>query len=182
MIQEEAAKNNIIYLGFTSGGGNVFISKEPFTKLSELVGKKFGAGGCIPAFEALGYTIVQTFPPDTYENLSRGVIDATQMGFVPTVNLKWYEIAKYYMWDGTYAAGNAFTREPRHLGQADPRDAAIFKDAAKDSEAFSLELDKTDTEANLKILADAGVTVGTLSPKTRLPGGRTCSMPARPTA
>ena len=35
LILEEAARNNIIYLGFTSGGGNVFISKEPFTKLSE---------------------------------------------------------------------------------------------------------------------------------------------------
>ena len=63
------------------------------------------------------------FPPDTYENLSRGVIDATQMGFVPTVNLKWYEAAKYYMFDGTYAAGNAFG-QPGFLGQIDVRDAA----------------------------------------------------------
>jgi TRAP-type transport system periplasmic protein len=163
LIQEEAAKNNIIYLGFTSGGGNVFISKEPFAKLSDLVGKKFGAGGGIPAFQALGYTIVQTFPPDTYENLSRGVIDATQMGFVPTVNLKWYEIAKYYMWDGTYAAGNAFSVNLDTWAKLAPATQQIFKDAAKESEAFSLELDKNDTEANLKILADAGVTVGTLT-------------------
>jgi TRAP-type C4-dicarboxylate transport system substrate-binding protein len=165
LIQAEAAANNIIYLGFTSGGGNVFISKEPFTKLSDLVGKKFGAGGSIPAFEALGYTIVQTFPPDTYENLSRGVIDATQMGFVPTVNLKWYEVAKYYMWDGTYAAGNAFSVNLDTWAKLTPETQQIFRDAAKDTEAFSLELDAKDTEANLKVLADAGVTVGTLSPE-----------------
>jgi TRAP-type C4-dicarboxylate transport system substrate-binding protein len=165
LIQAEAAANNIIYLGFTSGGGNVFVSKTPFTKLSELVGKKFGAGGSIPAFEALGYTIVQTFPPDTYENLSRGVIDATQMGFVPTVNLKWYEVAKYYMWDGTYAAGNAFSVNLDKWAKLTPETQAIFYEAAKDSEAFSLELDAQDTAANLKVLADAGVTVGTLSPE-----------------
>ncbi len=165
LIQAEAAANNIIYLGFTSGGGNAFISKEPFTKLSDLVGKKFGAGGGIPAFEALGYTIVQVFPPDVYENLSRGVIDATQMGFVPTVNLKWYEVAKNYMWDGTYAAGNAFSVNLDTWAKLTPDTQAIFYEAAKDSEAFSLELDKNDTEANLKILADAGVTVGTLSPE-----------------
>ena len=129
----------------------------------DLVGKKFGAGGSIPAFQALGFTIVQTFPPDTYENLSRGVIDATQMGFVPTVNLKWYEMAKYYMWDGTYAAGNAFTVNLDTWAKLTPETQQIFKDAAKDSETFSLDLDKTDTEANLKILADAGVTVGTLT-------------------
>ncbi|OFW62141.1 MAG: hypothetical protein A2133_05595 [Actinobacteria bacterium RBG_16_64_13] len=163
LIQAEAAANNLIYLGFTSGGGNVFISKTPFTKLSELVGKKFGAGGSIPAFEALGYTVVQTFPPDTYEGLSRGVIEATQMGFVPTVNLKWYEVAKYYMWDGTYAAGNAFSVNLDTWAKLTPETQKIFKDAAKDAEAFSLELDATDTEANLKVLADAGVTVGSLT-------------------
>jgi TRAP-type C4-dicarboxylate transport system substrate-binding protein len=145
------------------GLGNVFISKTPFTTLADLVGKKFGAGGSIPAFQALGYTIVQTFPPDTYENLSRGVIDATQMGFVPTVNLKWYEIAKYYMWDGTYAAGNAFTVNLGTWDKLTPETQQIFKDAAKETETFSLDLDKADTEADLKIIEDAGVTVGTLS-------------------
>ena len=165
LIQEEAAANNIIYLGFTAGGGNVFISKTPFAKLSELVGKKFGAGGSIPAFEALGYTVVQTFPPDTYENLSRGVIDATQMGFVPTVDLKWYEVAKYYMFDGTYAAGNAFSVNLDTWAKLTPETQAIFREAAKETEAWSVELDATDTAAAIETLKAAGVTVGTLTPE-----------------
>ena len=94
--------------------------------------------------------------------MSRGVIDATQMG-LPTVNLKWYEVAKYYMWDGTYAAGNAFSVNLDTWAKLTPETQAIFYDAAKDSEAFSLELDKVDTESNLKVLQDASVTVGTLS-------------------
>ncbi|MBN1629998.1 MAG: TRAP transporter substrate-binding protein DctP [Thermoleophilia bacterium] len=163
LIQAEAAANNVIYLGFTAGGGNVFIAKEPFTKLSDLVGKKFGAGGSIPAFEAMGYTVVQSFPPDTYENLSRGVIEATQMGFVPTVNLKWYEVCKYYMFDGTYAAGNAFTVNLDTWEKLTEETQAVMYEAAAETETFSLELDAADTEASIKLLTDAGVTVGTLS-------------------
>ena len=163
LIQAEAAANNVIYLGFTAGGGNVFIAKEPFTKLSDLVGKKFGAGGSIPAFEALGYTVVQSFPPDTYENLSRGVIEATQMGFVPTVNLKWYEICKYYMFDGTYAAGNAFTVNLDTWARLNADTQAIMYEAAAETEQFSLDMDASDTEAAIKTLTEAGVTVGTLS-------------------
>jgi TRAP-type C4-dicarboxylate transport system substrate-binding protein len=163
LIQEEAAKNNIIYLGFTAGGGNVFIAKEPFETLADLVGRKFGAGGSIPAFEALGLTVVQSFPPDTYENLSRGVIEATQMGFVPTVNLKWYEIAKYYKFDGTYAAGNAFSVNLDTWAKLTPETQQIFKDAAKETETFSLGLDAADTEASITMLTEAGVEVGRLS-------------------
>jgi len=163
LIQEEAARNNVIYLGFTAGGGNVFIAKEPFETLADLVGRKFGAGGSIPAFEALGYTVVQTFPPDTYENLSRGVIEATQMGFVPTVNLKWYEICKYYKFDGTYAAGNAFTVNLDTWAKLTPETQQIMKDVAKETEVFSLQLDATDTEAAIKMLTEAGVEVGRLT-------------------
>jgi TRAP-type C4-dicarboxylate transport system substrate-binding protein len=163
LIQAEAAANNIIYLGFTSGGGNVFISKEPFTKLSQLVGNKFGADGAIPAFEALGYSVVQTSPLDTRESLSGGVIEATQMGFVPSVSLKLYEVAKYYMWDGTYAAGNAFSVNLDTWAKLTPETQAIMYEAAVETEAFSLELYAAETEADLKVLKAAGVTVGSLS-------------------
>ena len=163
LIQAEAEKNNVKYLGFTSGGSNVFISKTAFAKLSDLVGKKFGAGGSIPAFEALGYTIVQMFPPDGYENLSRGVVDATQMGFVPTVNMKWYEPAKFYMFDGTYAAGNPWSVNLKSWAKLSAEQQQIFMDAAKDAETFSLEIDKTDTAAAVEMLKAAGVTVGDLT-------------------
>jgi TRAP-type C4-dicarboxylate transport system substrate-binding protein len=163
LIQKEAENLGIKYLGFTAGGANAFISKTPFETLDDLVGKKFGAGGSIPAFEALGYTVIQAFPPDMYENLSRGVADATQMGFAPTVALKWYEPAPYYKFDGTYAAGNPWTVNLESWAKLSPETQQIFMDAAKDAEAYSLELDKTDTEAGVKTITDAGGTVGTLS-------------------
>ena len=82
LIQAEAEALGIKYLGFSAGGSNVFVSTNPFETLADLEGVKFGAGGSIPAFEALGVEVVNMFPPDGYENLSRGVVEATQMAFV----------------------------------------------------------------------------------------------------
>ena len=164
LIQAEATANNIKYLGFTSGGGNVFLSKTPFSLLSDLVGKEFGAAGPIPAFTALGYALVETPPSDVYQALSEGVIDATWMSFGQTVDLRWYEIAKFYMWDGAYTVGNALSVNlDTWNNKLTPETQQIFKDAAKDAEAFSLKLDAADTAANLQVMADAGVTVGSLT-------------------
>jgi TRAP-type C4-dicarboxylate transport system substrate-binding protein len=163
LIQGEAAKNNIIYLGFTAGGGNVFLAKEPFATLADLGGREFGASAFAPAFEALGLTVVQSFPLDTYENLSQGVIEATWMSFVPTINLKWYESAKYYKFDGTCAASNVFSVNLDTWAKLIPETQQIFKDAAKETEAFSLGLDSADTEASITMLTEAGVEVGWLS-------------------
>lgn len=165
LIQAEAEALGIKYLGFTAGGSNVFVNTEAFDSLADLEGVKFGAGGMIPAFEALGVEIVQMFPPDGYENLSRGVVDATQMGFVPTVNLKWYEPAPNYLFDGTYAAGNPWTINLNSWAKLTPETQQIFMDAAKDAEAFSLQLDKDDTAASVEMLKGAGVVVGDLSPE-----------------
>ncbi|MBN1631428.1 MAG: TRAP transporter substrate-binding protein DctP [Thermoleophilia bacterium] len=163
LIQEEAAINNVLYLGCTAGGGNVFVSKEPFAKLADLVGKQFGAGRSIPAFEALGYTVVQSSLPETYENLSGGVIEATHMSLVSAIDLKCHEVCKYYMFDGTYAAGNSFTVNLDTWAKLTPDTQAVMYEAAAETETFSLELDATDTEAATKLLTGAGVTVGTLS-------------------
>lgn len=167
LIQAEAEALGIKYLGFTAGGSNVFVNTKPFTSLADLKGVKFGAGGMIPAFEALGVQVVQMFPPDGYENLSRGVVDATQMGFVPTVNLKWYEPAPHYLFDGTYAAGNPWTINLKSWAKLTPETQQIFMDAAKDAEAFSLQLDAEDTAASITMLKDNGVSVGDLSAEDR---------------
>lgn len=167
LIQAEAAANNIIYLGFTCGGGNVFISKEPFSKLSDLIGKNFGANRSLPAFERLGYTVVQTSSTDTYEKLAEGAIDATQMSFAASVNLRSYEIAKHYMWDGTYTARNVFSVNLDTWAKLTQETRALFYEAAEDAETLGLELDAVETEAKLQVLKDAGVTLGTLSTEDR---------------
>jgi TRAP-type C4-dicarboxylate transport system substrate-binding protein len=97
------------------------------------------------------------------------------MGFVPTVNLKWYEPASNYLFDGTYAAGNPWTINLDSWAKLTPETQQIFMDAAKDAEAFSLQLDKDDTAASVQMLKDAGVAVGDLSVEDQSTGMSCCS-------
>jgi TRAP-type C4-dicarboxylate transport system substrate-binding protein len=167
LIQKEAATSNILLLGFVAGGGNVFISKEPFEGLADLAGGKFGVDGFASAFEGLGYSIVPVLPQDTYGSLSGGVIDTTHMGLDAAVNLKLYEIARHYRFDGTYAAGNAFSVNLDTWEKLTPEIQAIFREAAEDAETFSLELSTTEAEAAIAMLRQEGAEIDTLSDEDR---------------
>lgn len=163
LIEDEAKANGVKYLGFTLGGSNVFINKTSFNALDELKGKKFGAGGAQAAFAALGLKVVNMFPPDGYESLSRGVVEATQMGFAPTISLKWYEVAKGYMFDGTYACGSPITINLKTWESLPADVQQIMMDGVKEAVKLSFELDKAARERDVKLLEANGVTVGTLS-------------------
>ena len=163
LIQAEAEEHNIKYLGFTAGGSNVFGAKEEWTELADLAGKKIATGGMLPAFEAVGFEAVQSFPPDTYENLSRGVADCFQMGFSPTVQMKWYEVAPYYMYDGTYAAGNPWTVNLDSWAKLTPETQQIFMDVAEEMEAWSVDLVEQAEADAIVTMEDEGASIGTLS-------------------
>jgi TRAP-type transport system periplasmic protein len=163
LIQDEATAKKIKYLGFTAGGEDVLLAKFAFTGLADLKGKKFGNAGNQAAWESLGMTFVAAFPPDVYEDLQRGIVDCSEMGFAPTVNNKWYEVAPYYMWDGTYAAGNPFSINLDTWGKLTPATQQIFMDAAKACETQSVTDDAAQVAAGLKTLEGAKVSVGALS-------------------
>jgi TRAP-type C4-dicarboxylate transport system substrate-binding protein len=163
LIQAEAEAHNIKYLGFVAGGSNVFGAKEPWTALADLQGQKVATMGMTAAFESIGLQVVQSFPPDTYENLSRGVADCFQMGFAPTVQMKWYEAAPHYMYDGTFAAGNPWTVNLDSWAKLTPETQQIFMDVAKEMEVWSTELTLTSEADAVEALEAAGGTIGTLS-------------------
>ena len=163
LIQAEATKNNIVYLGFTSGGGNILMSTKPFAALADLAGTKFGTAGSDAAFKALGFDVVQSSPSDAYKNLSTAVIDAADMTLAQAVELKCYEVAKYFAWDGTYSIGSMITVNLDTWQQLTAETQQTMRDAAKDTAQFSLDLSTEDTQTDLKTLADAGAAVATLS-------------------
>ncbi|MBN1321101.1 MAG: TRAP transporter substrate-binding protein DctP [Thermoleophilia bacterium] len=165
LIQAEAKANNITYVGFIAGGANVFVGREPFNALSDLDGGQFGAAAPTAALEALGVTVAETSSAGMYEALAGGVVDVTRASFFTTVDLKWYESATYYMWDGTYAAGNAFSVNLGAWGKLSPQTQEVFREAALEAEAFSRELSAEEVTASTRALEEAGVTFGTLSPE-----------------
>ena len=163
LIHAEAAGQNILYLGFVARGGNVFAAKDPFTGLSDLVGRKFGASSALAAFKALNYTVVEAAPADAKKNFAAGTIGATLMPFYTVIQQKCYEVAKNYRWDGTYAAGDVFTINLDAWYKLTPATQQIMRDAAKDAEQYSLDLAAENTKSQLETVSAAGATVGSLS-------------------
>ena len=121
-------------------GAPTFRGREPFVTLADLSGLRFGAAASAPALEALGVTVVETSPAGMYEALAGDVVDVTRAGFSTTMDLKWYEPAEHYVWDGTYAAGNALTVNLRTWARLSPETQEIFYEAALDAETLSGEL------------------------------------------
>ncbi len=164
LIQAEAARNHVLYLGVTSGGAKVIVAKAGFSALADLAGKKLGVAGPKSAFEALGFGIVESPLADTYKNLSTDVIEAVDVDLATALRLKLYEVAQSFTWDGTYTGGSVLTVNLDSWDQLAPDTQRIMREAAKDTAQFSLDLDVENTQVQLKSLTDAGVTVASLSP------------------
>ena len=163
LIAQEAEENNIKYLGFLAGGASVIVSTFEVDELSDFFSVKFGTGVDIPAYEAIGFNCVTMMPPDGYESLERGVVDCTVMSFVPTVQMKWYEVAPYYYYVGTYAIGNPITLNLDVWNSLSENQQAILTEAGLATTAYSLEYINGVEADCVKEIEDAGGSVNNLS-------------------
>ncbi|NTV90190.1 MAG: TRAP transporter substrate-binding protein DctP [Clostridiales bacterium] len=138
LIQGEAKENGIRYLNVIAGGANAFCTKYAFTDLASMVKGSTSFGNFDAAiFEALGFQVTMIAPPDAYDALNRGLINSTQMGFAPMVAMSWYEVAPYWAFDDTYAAGNMFTVNLAWWDKLSDAQKKAIQDAATDTQAFS---------------------------------------------
>ncbi len=141
IIQGQAADLGIKYLNVIAGGANAFCTKYEFTDLASMVAGSSSFGNFDAAiFEALGFQVTPVAPPDCYDALNRGLIDATQMGFAPMVSLSWYEVAPFWALDGTYTAGNFFTVNLDWWDSLTPAQQEVIQKAADATEAYSADL------------------------------------------
>lgn len=138
IIQGQAEELGIKYLNVIAGGANAFCSRNPFTDLDSLVAGSSAFGNFDAAiFEALGFQVTSVAPPDCYDALNRGLIDATQMGFAPMVSMSWYEVAPYWALDDTYTAGNMFTVNLNWWNGLSDAQREVIQQAADETEAYS---------------------------------------------
>lgn len=138
LIQSEAEAMGIKYLNVIAGGANAFATKYAFTDLASMVAGSSAFGNFDAAiFESLGFQVSAVTPPETYEALERGLIDGTQMALNPMVLMSWYEVAPYWMLDGTYTAGNMFTVNLDWWDGLSAEQQAIIQEAADATEAYS---------------------------------------------
>lgn len=138
LIQGEAEAMGIKYLNVIAGGANCFAAKYAYTDLQSLIAGSSSFGNFDAAiFESLGLQVTSVTPPDTYSALDTGMIDATQMALNPMVMLSWYEVAPYWMLDGTYTAGNMFTVNLDWWDGLTAEQQEIIQKAADETEAYS---------------------------------------------
>ena len=163
LIKAEAEANNIVYLGFQPSGKNVFVSKVDGASFADLEGKQLGAMANQTLFQSLGFVVVTTAPPDTYESLSRGVIDVARLSFTAAINMKWYEVAKTWLYDGTAAAGSPFTMNLDTWNSLPAAYQEVFYAAAKHAEEYGLKLASESEAENVAFLESQGCTVNEMS-------------------
>ncbi|SMP68269.1 TRAP transporter substrate-binding protein [Anoxynatronum buryatiense] len=138
LIQGEAEALGIKYLNVIAGGANAFCAKYDFDDLDSLVRGSSSFGNMDAAmFEHLGFQVTSLFPPETYDALGRGLVDATQMALKPMVAMSWYEPAPYWALDGTYTAGNFFTVNLDWWNGLSEGQREIIQAAAQETQQYS---------------------------------------------
>lgn len=156
LIQGEAEALGIKYLNVIPGGANAFAAQSAFTSIDDMVAHSSAFGNFDAAiFEALGFQVSAIMPPDTYDALNRGLIDATQMGFAPMVAMAWYEVAPFWALDGTYTAGNMFTVNLDWWDGLSDAQRECIQQAADDTETYAASLYDEAIDTDIKTVEDA---------------------------
>lgn len=158
LIEEEATANGVKLLGYMYPGQGAFVSRVSASSLYDLEGKKFGC--VIPgAWEDYGVSVVNLVPPDIYDALSRGVIDASCCSLQPCIEMCWYEVADYWMLYGDVSVGNPLTINLDTWNSLSEQEQEAFRQAASEALAFSIDM-STELEAQyIQDLEDRGCTV-----------------------
>lgn len=156
LIQGEAENLGIKYLNVIPGGANAFCAKYAYTDLASMVAGSSAFGNFDAAiFEALGFQVSAVTPPECYDALNRGLIDATQMGFAPMVSMAWYEVAPYWSLDGTYTAGNMFTVNLEWWDGLTDAQRACIQQAADETETYAAGLYDDAIDSDIQTVVDA---------------------------
>jgi TRAP-type C4-dicarboxylate transport system substrate-binding protein len=92
---KELSDVKVMYLW--AHGPGMFYSKKPIRTLEDLKGKKIRTTGLgAKIVSALGGTPVAMTMGETYDALSKNVVDGVYAGWIAAGNWKWIEIIKYY--------------------------------------------------------------------------------------
>ena len=92
IVNEEFEAYGVKLIGIVSAPENGFCSKKEIKGWDDLQGLMLGTGAFVSTFQALGLDVQQITVTDTYESLSRGVIDLASAGFATIYANKYYEI------------------------------------------------------------------------------------------
>jgi TRAP-type transport system periplasmic protein len=161
-MREEYERNNLVLVGFLAVDPTIMASREPWSSIEEIKGKRIRAFGMInQVLEALGAAPVALPAPDIYASMERRVIEGFS-GFpaslVPSMSL--YEVSEYIIdyGAGTYAMVAIVMNKTRYDGlNENTRNLLIdtFDEQVRNS--YIADLSKLNHE-RADILEDKGMT------------------------
>jgi TRAP-type C4-dicarboxylate transport system substrate-binding protein len=161
LIADEMAAAGVVTVGMNAGGGNAYFFKSDYSTLADATkaGLVLGVGSNLGCYEALGFNVTSTMPWDCYDQLSKGVIDCTQMAFAPGVSMSWQEVAPYVLVNNQFAFGNWWLVNSDVWASLSADTQALFYAAAEETESYSVELYATDEDAAVTTVENDGGTV-----------------------
>ena len=166
LLQKEITDNNLKYFGPTNSSENGFIAKFNFSSLADLKGKKIGvdSGRVQTVVNELGMVGVVVQIPDMYEALARGLVDGSTLSLIGMAEMKWFEVTKCYMSDGTSISANTLPMLNLNTWNRLPADIQkVFLDSAGPSSEFCVKYFEEGNNKHRQTLRDAGLVVGDLS-------------------
>lgn len=159
LIANEAAAYNVVYVGNSMpSGANVLVSSKEFTSFDEFQSGKIIMGSPDPIFDKLGINHLSVLPPEVYESIQRGTCDAYGMSLSVTVSLQWYEVAKYFAFDGSQAVACPITCNMDVWNGLSDEYKAVIKQAQDSASEFCYNLVVEGEEGYIETLKEKGVT------------------------
>ncbi len=162
LLLGQAAENNIIPLGFSIAGVDAFACTKDCDTLEEMSSLTFGCSRDQAFFEALGLNVISVDMADTYESLSRGLIDATSTPVSNMVSSHLYEVAPYVLVSLSGGATGLPTLNLDTWNSLTAEQQQLFRDGyAAAAEWAATEYDNL-LAADIKTMEDNGATVYTM--------------------
>ena len=149
LLEDEWHANNIQALGTLPGGPTVFVTKTEMTSYKDMAGMLMGAVLDVSAMQEIGASASLVPPPNTYENLQKGINDGTYMTLDGAVAFAWYEVAPYFLIAGTYNCGSLMTVNLDTWNSFDEATQALFTEAMEYCIEQSTEMVLANEQANI---------------------------------
>ena len=160
IIAQEAAEHNVVYLGGCQPSGqNVILATKEFTGLDDFRSGRLIMGHPDGIWDLLGVNHLSVLPQEVYESLQRGVCDAYEMSLGVTVLLQWYEVAKYFAFDGSQGVARPLTCNLDTWNSLSDDYKQVFLDAQKAAENYAYQVVTSSEDSYVATLEANGVTM-----------------------
>ena len=159
LIAQEAADNNVVYLGGCQPSGeNVLVSSKEFSGYDDFRSGKVIMGQPDGIWDLMGMSHLSVLPWEVYESIQRGVCDAYEMALNVTVMLQWYEVAKYFAFDGSQGVARPLTCNLDTWNSLSEAYQQVFLDAQQAAQEMAYEAVSGEKEDYVATLEANGVT------------------------